>query len=90
MFWTIAMGDPGTHGVVTGVHGIGVSTPAAAVAAATAGFASDEHMPNGGMFVPGTQSWMFPAGVVATTGRTTENVDGAEPKLHFITAPVTT
>jgi hypothetical protein len=37
------------------MHGIGVNTPmAAAVAAATAGFAGDMHMPNGVMFAIGT------------------------------------
>jgi hypothetical protein len=43
------VGDPGTQGaVVAGIQGIGVSTPrAAVVAAATVGFAKDEHMPNG-------------------------------------------
>jgi hypothetical protein len=36
------------------MHGIGVSTPmAAAVAAATAGFAGDMHMPNGMMLTMG-------------------------------------
>ena len=49
------VGAPGTQGaVVTGIHGIGVSTPkAAAVAAATDGFAGDMHMPNGMMFTMG-------------------------------------
>ena len=43
------VGDPGTQGaIVIGTQGIGVSTPsAAAVAAATIGFAAHEHMPNG-------------------------------------------
>jgi len=51
----ITVGAPGVHGaVVTGMHGIGVSTPnAAAVAAATDGFDGDMHMPNGIMFVIG-------------------------------------
>lgn len=40
------VGQPGTQGVATGVHGIGVRTPmAAAVAAATAGFAGELHIP---------------------------------------------
>ena len=48
-------GAPGTHGaVVAGMQGIGVSTPmAAAVAAATIGFAGDMHMPNGMIFTRG-------------------------------------
>ena len=49
------VGAPGAQGeAVAGMHGIGVSTPiAAAVAAATVGFAGDMHMPNGMMFVIG-------------------------------------
>src|SRR6516164_1921039 len=52
----ITVGAPGTHGdVVTGMQGMGVSTPkAAAVAAATDGFDGDMHMPNGMMFTIGT------------------------------------
>ena len=43
------VGAPGTQGAtVIGIHGIGVRTPiAAAVAAATIGFAGDMHMANG-------------------------------------------
>jgi len=43
---SITVGAPGTHGAtVAGMHGIGVSTPiAAAVAAATIGFAGDMHI----------------------------------------------
>src|SRR3954454_7925034 len=50
--------DPGAHGAeVTGMHGIGVSTPsAAAVAAATVGLAMDWHIANGGMFAMGLLS----------------------------------
>ena len=53
---SITVGAPGTQGAeVAGMHGIGVNTPmAAAVAAATAGFAGDMHMPNGVMFAIGT------------------------------------
>ena len=41
----------------TSVQGCGVNTPrAAAVAAATAGFASDEHIPKLARFVPGCTS----------------------------------
>jgi hypothetical protein len=49
------VGDPGTHGAgMTGTQGMGVSTPsAAAVAAATMGFARELHIPNGGMFMMG-------------------------------------
>jgi len=44
---TSTVGEPGAHGAAhAGMHGIGVSTPsAAAVAAATAGFAGFEHIP---------------------------------------------
>src|SRR3954470_17818047 len=47
---------PGTQGAtVIGIHGIGVSTPiAAAVAAATIGFAGDMHMPKGMILTKGT------------------------------------
>src|SRR6478672_9095892 len=49
------VGAPGIHGaVVIGTHGIGVNTPsAAALAAATVGFARLLHTPNGGTFAIG-------------------------------------
>ena len=60
---TCTRSEPGVQGVVTGMQGIGVSTPsAAAVAAATIGLASDMHMPNVGMLVIGAKSMMFAAG----------------------------
>jgi hypothetical protein len=48
-------GAPGTQGAgVTGMHGMGVSTPIAAeVAAATVGLDGDMHIPKGIMFVIG-------------------------------------
>ena len=51
----ITVAAPGTQGAeVAGMHGMGVNTPsAAAVAAATVGFAGEEHMPNGMMLVIG-------------------------------------
>src|SRR5688500_10825662 len=51
----ITVGAPGTQGAgVTGMHGIGVSTPsAAAVAAATLGLARQVHAPNGMMLTIG-------------------------------------
>src|SRR6476660_5519805 len=73
---TITVGDPGAHGdVVFGMQGMGVKTPrAAAVAAATAGFAGDMHMPNGAILAIGIWSMIFASGIcpVATrpTGRT--------------------
>jgi hypothetical protein len=88
---TSTVGDPTTHGAaVAGTQGIGVKTPsAAAVAAATVGFASDEHMPNGRILTNGLLSMMFAAGVpvmVRFSGSTT-NVLGATPKLHWRVAP---
>jgi hypothetical protein len=42
--------DTGIHGLSTGTHGIGVITPSlAAVAAATSGFESVEHISKVGM-----------------------------------------
>jgi hypothetical protein len=87
------VGEPGFQGVVTGMHGIGVSTPrAAAVAAATIGLANELHIPNGGMFTIGIESIMFAAGAVASTRLfgSTFNTAGAKPKLHLSIAPVTT
>ena len=61
---TVAL--PGTQVPAgTGTQGIGVRTPsAAAVAAATAGFAIDEHIPNGMTLAIGLQSAMFAAGTL--------------------------
>lgn len=55
MLPNITVGAPGTQGeTVAGMQGIGVRTPmAAAVAAATIGFAGDMHMPNGIIFTIG-------------------------------------
>jgi hypothetical protein len=85
---------PGFHGPTTaGTHGIGVSTPRAAlVAAATVGLARLEHMPKLGTFTIGAMSVMVAAGrpsiVTREVGRTL-SVAGATPKLHCMTAPVT-
>jgi hypothetical protein len=51
----VTVGTPGVQGVVVfGMQGIGVSTPsAAAVAAATVGFAGDMQTPNGMIFTVG-------------------------------------
>jgi hypothetical protein len=94
MFEIKTVGAPGAHGAgITGTHGIGVSVPkAAAVAAATVGFAKDEHIPNGMMFTSGLLSMMFASGVwVSTllTGKTTSEL-GAAPKLHCNVAPMQT
>jgi hypothetical protein len=92
----VTVGAPGVHGaVVTGMHGCGVSTPAAAaVAAATCGFAGHVHMPNGAMFAVGIWSEMFAAGLPpACTGGPfgmTDSEDGASPKLQARSAPCVT
>jgi hypothetical protein len=53
---TNTVGDPGTQGAaVAGIQGMGVKTPlAAAVAAATIGFANELHIPKGMTFAIGT------------------------------------
>ena len=50
------VGDPGAHGAgTTGMQGVGVRTPIAAlVADAVVGFARLAHTPNGMMFTIGT------------------------------------
>jgi len=87
------VGEPGTHGAVTGMQGMGVRTPrAAAVAAATVGLAMDMHIPKVGMLVIGTQSIIVAAGapaIVLFIGRTFRT-EGATPKVHIIMAPVVT
>ena len=69
---------------------MGVSTPsAAAVAAATAGFAIELHMANGRILTNGTLSMIFAAGITFVTcdfGSTVIGI-GAIPKLHCKTAP---
>ena len=86
-------GAIGIHGAgTTGTHGIGVNTPrAAAVAAATMGFANDWHMPNGAILAPGATSVMVATGRPSTIGRgaTTDRVEGARPNVHMIIAPET-
>lgn len=88
------LGALGVHGATgTGTHGMGVNVPsAAAVAAATCGFASDWHMPNGMMFTIGAISVMFATGRPSTValGRTTIIVDGIIPNVQVSVAPATT
>lgn len=92
---TNTVGDPGAHGAaITGIQGIGVKTPkAAAVAAATCGFAMDVHIPKGMMFVIGMLSMIHAAGILLhitlAFGRTL-STDGAIPKLHISCAPEVT
>ncbi len=85
---------PGTHGAnVTGIQGIGVSTPsAAAVAEVTVGFDIDIHMPNGNIFASGIWSIIVAAGVVLITrlAGVTIKLPGAEPKLQEREAPAQT
>ncbi len=81
------VGDPGVHGAgMTGTQGIGVKTPrAAAVAAATVGFASEEHMAKGGILTIGLLSMMVAAGtldVMVQLAGSTAKLLGAAPKLH--------
>ena len=92
---TLTVDEPGLHGAtVTGRHGIGVSTPrAAAVAAATCGFEGDEHIPKGGMFIPGAKSMIVPIGMfdARTVGAEDATKDeGAAPNEQDIAHPVLT
>jgi hypothetical protein len=85
----------GAHGaVMTGVQGMGVSTPQAAdVADATVGFAIDWHIPKGSIFVIGIMSVIFAISILLHLGRrgtVTISDDGAIPKLHCIMAPIQT
>ena len=85
----------GIHAPVgCGIQGCGVRTPkAAAVAAATCGFAMDEHIPNGGMFDMLVASCMVAIGLPpasAVCWLVTFNVEVPAPKLQIILAPVVT
>lgn len=87
----MTVGDPGAHGAaVTGMQGMGVSTPkAAAVAAATVGLAIDWHIPKGRMLTIGLLSIMLAIGIDVNTrlaGKTIKEL-GAAPKEHCIMAP---
>ena len=60
---TNVCGAVGVHAAVTGMQGMGVSTPSAlAVAAATVGFDRVVHIPKGGMFTTGLASVMVAIG----------------------------
>jgi hypothetical protein len=91
MFATSTVGLPGAQGAaVTGTHGIGVRAPkAAAVAAATVGFAIDWHMPNGKMLTIGLLSMMLAIGIAVKTrlAGSTINELGATPNVHCSMAP---
>jgi hypothetical protein len=89
------VGEPGVHGATaTGMQGIGVNTPnAAAVAAATAGFARDWHMPKGRTLTIGLLSMILATGppeVITLLWGITIREDGAEPKEHDSMAPLHT
>lgn len=90
----VTVGEPGAHGAaVLGMQGCGVKTPnAAAVAAATWGFAIDIHIPNVGMLLIGAKSIIVAAGVVhmVVGAEVAISEAGAAPKVHAIIAPVTT
>ena len=85
----------GAQGVtVTGMQGMGVSTPQAAeVADATMGFVNDLHIPKGSMFTMGTKSMMVALGFFCIRGRKKSvmtSFDGVVPKEHCIEAPMQT
>lgn len=86
LFAINTVGEPGAHGAeITGIHGIGVSTPIAAdVAAATCGFAIELHIPNGIMFFIGTLSIIVATGILDNTlfSGVTIKVDGAIPNVQ--------
>src|SRR5438876_4574808 len=91
-FASVTVGEPATHGDgVTGMHGIGVSTPiAAAVAAATIGLDGDWHIPNGMILTIGMWSWMLAAGtldVLTMCSGSTTRLLGAMPMVHLSRAP---
>lgn len=91
---TMTVGQLGIQGeVTTGIQGIGVKTPkAAAVAAAVVGFAREEHIPNGIIFITGAKSIMPATGILQAStlfvGKTTSD-EGATPKEHMHIAPFT-
>lgn len=92
---SITVGEPGTHGdEMIGMQGIGVMTPiAAAVAAATAGFAKDWHTPNGRILTMDLESRLFATAAPAINTLfcgSTSREDGCIPKLHDRLAPLHT
>jgi len=91
---TIVFGEPGVHGVDTGMHGPGVSTPrAAAVSEAVAGLAMLEQTPKGMMLTIGLKSMMLaiglPSAITRFCGVTTRG-DVATPNEHCNVAPKST
>lgn len=95
IFANKTVGEPTIQGAgVTGTHGIGVKAPkAAAVAAATVGFAKLEHIPNGMILTKGLWSMILAAGlllVITLLAGKTIRLEGAAPKLHWSMAPMQT
>lgn len=91
---TNTVGLPGIHGAgTTGEQGCGVKTPkAAAVAAATAGFVIEVHMPKVGRLAALLSIIDAIGNPEANTLVTdvTTSVQGAIPKLHWHKAPLHT
>jgi hypothetical protein len=89
MIFTCPAGAQGA--AMTGMQGIGVSTPiAAAVADATVGLAIDWHIPNGMIFAIGMLSMIVAMSMLPHFGRKgmiTISDEGAIPKLHWSMAP---
>jgi len=88
---TRTVGEPGAHGaVVTGIQGMGVNTPwAAVVADATVGFEIAWHMPKGMMFTNGfvVHDISYWHGCLDPVQRKYHQSSGANPKLHLSIAP---
>lgn len=91
---SITFGEPGAHiPAGTGVHGMGVKDPiAAAVAAATAGFAILQQTPKGIMLAKGATEATVPGGVglITTGGGINTSAEGAAPMVHTACDPTTT
>ena len=93
-FITIVFPGGAHDAVISGTHGIGVSTPqAAAVADATVGLLIDWHMPNDIIFVIGIMSVTLAMSMLphlGLVGTVTISVDGDIPKVHCSIAPAHT
>ena len=92
---TNTVGAPTFQGdTTTGMQGMGVSTPMAAlVAAATEGLLGVVHIPNGMMFFIGMKSMILAAGCVPDSTRfsgVTIRAEGAIPKMQVNVARLTT
>lgn len=88
----ITVGAPGVQGAtVAGMHGIGVSTPKAAIVAeSTVGLAMLMHEPNVAMFIIGTKSVMAATGCLPAITRFKGRIvsgEGAMPNEHWSNDP---